>query len=187
MNKGDFMESKLIILRGNSGSGKTTIAKSLQDHLGQGTLLVSQDVVRRDMLKVHDRDGNLSINLIYQIAAYGKGTCGFVIVEGIFNSGRYGEMLKNLIQLYNGNVHTYYFDLTIEETIKRHNTRDKKNEFGEESLRAWWNANDYLGVRGESFFTDDMTQNDVLETIVNKLHLASPVEQEKRQADKQTK
>jgi predicted kinase len=66
------MESKLIIIRGNSGSGKTTTAKNLQNDLGHGTLLVSQDIVRREMLKVHDRDGNLSIDLIRQIAEYGK-------------------------------------------------------------------------------------------------------------------
>ncbi|WP_377890538.1 hypothetical protein [Alkalihalobacillus sp. R86527] len=34
--------SKLIILRGNSASGKSTIAKALQNHYGDGTLLVSQ-------------------------------------------------------------------------------------------------------------------------------------------------
>ena len=50
---------KLIILRGNSGSGKTTVAKELQKKLRNGTagghpLLLSQDVVRRDMLKVKD-------------------------------------------------------------------------------------------------------------------------------------
>ncbi|MBM7706360.1 adenylate kinase family enzyme [Chryseomicrobium aureum] len=61
------MESTLIIIRGNSRSGKTTAAKTLQNQLGNGTLLVSQDVVRRDMLKVHDRDGNPSIDLIRQI------------------------------------------------------------------------------------------------------------------------
>lgn len=77
------MDSKLIIIRGNSGSGKTTIAKKLQHHLGHGTLLIAQDVVRRDMLKVHDREGNLSIELIRQIAEYGKGRCEVVIVEGI--------------------------------------------------------------------------------------------------------
>jgi len=77
------LDSKLIIIRGNSGSGKTTIAKKLQDYLGHGTLLIAQDVVRRDMLKVHDREGNLSIELIRQIAEYGKGRCEVVIVEGI--------------------------------------------------------------------------------------------------------
>ena len=44
--------SKLIMLRGNSGSGKTTIAKELQKHFGRNTMLISQDVIRRDMLWV---------------------------------------------------------------------------------------------------------------------------------------
>jgi len=35
------------------------------------------------MLKVHDREGNLSIELIRQIAEDGKGRCEVVIVEGI--------------------------------------------------------------------------------------------------------
>jgi adenylate kinase family enzyme len=163
------MESKLIILRGNSGSGKTTIAKCLQNHLGHGTLWVSQDVVRRDMLKVHDRDGNLSIDLIRQIAEYGKGKCEFVIVEGILNKSRYGEMLKDLIKFYNQEAYTYYYDLTFEETVIRHNSRTKKMEFGEDSLRAWWNSNDYLEVQGETLFTNDMSQNDVLKQILNQL------------------
>ena len=42
---------KLIILRGNSGSRKTTVAKELQKRFGRNTMLISQDVVRRDMLK----------------------------------------------------------------------------------------------------------------------------------------
>lgn len=41
---------KLIILRGNSGSGKTTVAKELQKRFGRNTMLISQDAVRRDML-----------------------------------------------------------------------------------------------------------------------------------------
>lgn len=33
--------SKIIILRGNSGSGKTTVANALQKKLGRGTLIIS--------------------------------------------------------------------------------------------------------------------------------------------------
>lgn len=42
---------KLIVLRGNSGSGKTAVAKELQKRFGRNTMLISQDAVRRDMLK----------------------------------------------------------------------------------------------------------------------------------------
>lgn len=163
------MASKLIIIRGNAGSGKTTTAKQLQSHLGHGTLLVSQDVVRRDMLKVHDREGNLSIDLIYQIAAYGRDKCEFVIVEGILYKNRYGDMLNRLIQMYAPMTFTYYFDLSFEETVKRHNTRPLKMEFGEESLRAWWNPHDYLDVDGEIRLSNDLSQQDVVNLIINHL------------------
>ena len=42
--------SKLVIIRGNSGSGKTTTAKMLQHRLGRNIMLLSQDVIRREML-----------------------------------------------------------------------------------------------------------------------------------------
>lgn len=163
------MKSTLIIIRGNSGSGKTTTAKRLQQHYGRGTLLVSQDVVRRDMLKVQDRDGNLSLDLIRQIAEYGKGKCEVVIVEGILTQQRYGDMLKQLISFYNGNAHTYYYDLSFRETVRRHNGRGKNTEFGEDSLRDWWTPGDYLGVTGEVQLTDKMTQDEIAELIIKRI------------------
>lgn len=164
------MESKLIIIRGNSGSGKTTIAKKLQRHFGDGTLLVSQDVIRRDMLMVRDREGNPSIDLIRQIAEYGRGKCEYVIVEGILNKNRYGAMLQYLIRFFNQRAYVYYFDLSFEETVKRHNTREKKMEFGEDVLRQWWTPQDYLGVENETIFTDDLSQDEVLQIIFNQIY-----------------
>ncbi|UOY92298.1 kinase [Ectobacillus sp. JY-23] len=163
------METTLIIIRGNSGSGKTTVAKSLQNHLGHGTLLVSQDTVRRDMLQVHDRDGNLSIDLIRQIAEYGKGKCEVVIVEGILSQARYGDMLRQLILFFDQNAFVYYFDLPFEETVSRHNTRSKAAEFGEDALRSWWKSDDYLGVAGEILLTKELSQSDVLDLILHQI------------------
>src|SRR5699024_968057 len=89
---GDTM-TKLILLRGISGSGKTTIARKLQSMLGNGVMRVGQDVIRRYMLNVSDRPGNLSIELIKYITLFGITYCKYVIVEGIFNKGKYGNML----------------------------------------------------------------------------------------------
>ncbi|KAA0765712.1 kinase [Bacillus sp. SH5-2] len=162
-----ILTSTLIILRGNSASGKTTIAKELQEHFGQGTLLVSQDVVRRDMLRVHDTMGNLSHDLLFEITKYGKGKCKFVILEGILNSHRYGDMLKELIHYFEGNAYTYYFDLSLVETIRRHNTREKRHEFGEDALQKWYNPHDTIEVARETIFTDDLTQKDIFDAILN--------------------
>ena len=49
--------SKLIILRGNSGSGKTSVAKALQDKLGPNTMLLSHDMIRMQILHVWGQEG----------------------------------------------------------------------------------------------------------------------------------
>nr|WP_238942709.1 kinase [Planococcus beigongshangi] len=162
------IETKLIILRGNSGSGKTTVAKSLQNRFGDATLLVSQDTVRRDMLKVRDRKGNLSIDLIRQITEYGKGKCEIVILEGILIEEGYGDMLRKLIHFFEGNADVYYFDLPFETTVERHHSRDLSNAFGEEAMRAWWRQQDYLGTEGEMMLTKEMTEEDIVELICSR-------------------
>ena len=73
--------TKLILLRGNSGSGKTTIARNLQSMLGNGVMRVGQDEIRRHMLNVSDRPDNLAIELIKYITLFGIAHCKYVIVE----------------------------------------------------------------------------------------------------------
>ena len=75
--------SKLIILRGNSGSGKTTIAKELQNKFGRNTMVISQDVVRRDMLKVKDGQATEALPLMQDLLVYGKKHSEITILEGI--------------------------------------------------------------------------------------------------------
>ncbi len=58
------IQSKIIIIRGNSGSGKKTVAKELQRKFGRGTLLISQDVIRREMLWVKDGMGTKAVSLL---------------------------------------------------------------------------------------------------------------------------
>ena len=70
---------KLIILRGNSGSGKTTIAKELQKIIGSNTLLVSQDAVRREMLMVSDGPDTKALPMLKELLRYGKDHCETVI------------------------------------------------------------------------------------------------------------
>lgn len=163
------MISKLIILRGNSGSGKTTTASKLQKVLGENTLLVSQDMIRRDMLKVPDREGNLSIELIKQIAEYGLGKCPFVIVEGILINKRYKNMLLELINIFEQNAYVYYFDIPFDVTLIRHSNRAKVNEFGEKEMRSWWNEKDYLGVSNERIITKNSTLEEVVDLILEDL------------------
>ena len=162
--------AKLIIIRGNSGSGKTTLAKGIRNKLPKDkTLIVSQDVIRREMLGVKDRKHNLSIKLIQQIVTYGATHCEYVILEGILEKRIYQEMLTEITELFAPNVLVYYFELPFEETLKRHQTRAQVNEFGPEMMEEWWLSNDCLGVKNEYKMNESQNLDTLIDEIIHKL------------------
>lgn len=75
--------SKLIVLRGNSGSGKSTLAKELQKKFGRNTMIISQDMVRREILKVNDGPTTEALLLMQELLIYGKKHSEIIILEGI--------------------------------------------------------------------------------------------------------
>ena len=157
--------AKLVIIRGNSGSGKSSLARKLQTHYGQGTLLIAQDTVRRDMLKEKVELGNLSIDLTETLARFGYEHDLLVLVEGFYETDIYGEMLERLRGLFSPQIYAYYYDLSFEETVRRHRTRAKQEEFTPIDMKRWWKDRDFLGWEEESFFTDE----DSLETAFDKI------------------
>ena len=76
-------DGEIISILGPSGSGKTTVAKVLQHELGHNVMVVSQDVVRREMLRVKDGAGTKALPLLSELLMYGKNNCETVILEGI--------------------------------------------------------------------------------------------------------
>lgn len=163
------MSSRLLILRGNSGSGKTTIAKRLQRELGSRTMLVSHDVLRREILRVKDEVGNPSIQLVYDMVMYGSTICYDVILEGILPTKKYGEMLHRLVQDFDGRVFAYYFDIPFEETLKRHLSTSTSNDYGEKEMRQWWKDNDYLTAQQETILTSNMSEAQIIQMMLRDL------------------
>jgi chloramphenicol 3-O-phosphotransferase len=49
-------ETRLVVLRGNSASGKSSVAAGLREKFGRGLALVAQDNLRRVVLREHDLD-----------------------------------------------------------------------------------------------------------------------------------
>lgn len=163
--------SKLIILRGNSGSGKTTIAKELQKHFGRNTMLISQDVIRRDMLWVKDGESTEAIPLMKELLAYGIEHSDIVILEGIMYADWYKPLFELAIRLYGTEVYAYYFDLPFEETLKRHQTKPNCNEFGEEAMRRWWREKDFSDVLRERIITSEKEIPDIVTEICRDINL----------------
>ena len=161
MNK----DTQLIILRGNSGSGKTITGKALQRRFGQGTMLISQDVVRREMLFVKDGPDTKACQLLLELALYGKSNCNIVILEGILNSKWYEGLFKNLLHEFNDQIFAYYFDIPFEETLNRHKQKPNAHEFGEKEMRKWWNEKDLIGMIPEVCIHKELSLTEIVNII----------------------
>lgn len=131
----------LVVLRGNSGSGKSLIARMLRDR--RELAVVGQDVLRREVLGVKDGRDNSAVELIDLTVRFVLNRGINVVVEGILRSDIYGPMLQSLAADHRGTTEFFRFDLPFDETLRRHNTKDCK-EFGEQELRRWWRDHDAL-------------------------------------------
>ena len=156
---------KLIILRGNSGSGKTTTGKALQRKFGHGTMLISQDVIRREMLFVKDGPNPEASQLLLELALYGKSNCNIVILEGILNSKWYKKLFENLFDEFTNEIFAYYFDIPFEETLNRHKQKTNAHEFGEKEMKRWWNEKDFLDTISEVCLNKELSLNEIVDMI----------------------
>lgn len=137
------MTAKLIILRGNSASGKTTLANKLAAKLPENqTLVLHQDMLRRDLLHASDREGTLAVPLIETLAEFGRQHYQYTIIEGILRADVYGAMLNRVTTTFAPRVWSYYLALPFEETVLR--DKAKPFPFGEPTLRRWWRDQDQL-------------------------------------------
>ena len=166
-------ETRLVILRGNSASGKSTIAKLLRERLGRGVAWVEQDYLRRMVLREHDQPGLPNIGLIDMVARYALDAGYHVIADGIFGSERYGEMLHGLTDDHVGVSRYYYFDIGVEETLRRHQTK-QLIAVSPEMLRQWYRPRDLLGFVNESIITGDESREQIVTRLVSEVGFCDP-------------
>jgi len=160
------MESVLIIIRGNSGSGKSTISSRLQKTL-ESTFLIPHDLVRRKMLDVRDYAGNDSIVLIKALAQFGRNRYRHIIVEGILKNEIYKDLLSEMLNAFSRNI-VIYMDVTFDETVRRSQNKHDWGEFTIDDLRRWWCNKDYLSVQDELIFNDNDTEAYIIKCIMNR-------------------
>ncbi|NDZ61685.1 kinase [Streptomyces anulatus] len=137
-------ETRLIILRGNSASGKSSVAAGLRESFGRGLAVVGQDNLRRTVLRERDRPGAANIGLIDLTARYALDAGYHVVVEGILYADHYGDMLAGLRADHRGPTHGYYLDVPFAETVARHATKPIADTVDENLLRGWYRPRDVL-------------------------------------------
>ena len=159
-------QPRLIVVRGNSGSGKSSVATALRAAYGRGVAVVGQDNIRRTILRDRDRPGTSNIGLIGEVARYALEHRFHVVVEGILDAGRYGPMLAALREFHGGPSFFYYLDISLEETIRRHATRPQAAEFTAEDMRSWYLRRDLLGCVPERVIGEASSLGHTVDTIL---------------------
>ncbi|MDC0770879.1 amidohydrolase family protein [Streptomyces sp. HD] len=95
-------ETRLIVVRGNSASGKSSIAAGLRERFGRNLALIGQDNLRRVVLRERDRPGAANIGLIGMTARYALDAGFHTVVEGILYADHYAAMLEDLVRDHRG-------------------------------------------------------------------------------------
>jgi len=163
-------QTKLIVVCGNSGSGKSAIASGLRESYGRGVAIVGQDNLRRVVLRDRDRKGAANIGLIGVTARYALDHGFHVIVEGILYADRYAQMLLELRRDHLGGSFFYYID---PETLRRHETKPNAQEFGEAEMTEWYRPRDVLPGGVESVIGTDSSLADSVRRIMDEAGLST--------------
>lgn len=157
--------TKLIVLRGPSGSGKSTVARAVRETQEQQVAIVEQDYLRRTLLKEKDIPNGLNIELIKRTTLFLLDNSRDVVLEGIFDKRRYSTMFKEILVVHPLNNYFFYFDISLEETLRRHQDKPNKDDFGEDEMRRWYKEYDLLDVVDEEIIAEQSSFEETVERV----------------------
>jgi hypothetical protein len=84
-----------------------------------------------------NQDGH-PVGLIDLAARYALSRGFHVIIEGVLNATVYQDSLRRLARDHRGLTRCYLFDVSFEETLRRHASKPVAGAFGEAEMRSWW-------------------------------------------------
>ena len=164
-------DTTLIIIRGNSGSGKSTIARRLQREHGRGCALIEQDYLRRVVLRERDKPGGITPALIDQTVRFALNHGYHAVLEGILHRAKYGPMLTTLLEWHAGPTAVFYLDVSFDETVRRHATRPQAADFTPSDMRSWYTPRDLLGTPHEQVIPESSPLDATLALIATTTNL----------------
>lgn len=161
--------SQLIIIRGNSASGKSSIAKGLRNHFkNQKVAIVGQDLIRRELLADLSGDKKDNVELTEIIINFSLNKNYITVVEGIYGEKKYKSMFERVMKNSSSN-HIYYLDIPFDETLNRHDTKPKRDEYGEKEMKKWFKEKDLLGFDNEIIIGPSSSLQNSINLIIEKL------------------
>lgn len=167
-------QTRLVVMRGNSASGKSSVAATIRDRFGRGLALVAQDNLRRIVLRERDLPGGKNIGLIDTVARYALDAGYHTVVEGIMYADRYGDMLRGLVADHRGVSRCYYLDIPYAQTLERHASKQDLGYLAhvtEADLTKWYRERDVLPGGLETVIGADSALEETVEQIMRETGL----------------
>ncbi|WP_217168897.1 AAA family ATPase [Streptomyces sp. AC512_CC834] len=162
-------DTRLVVVRGNSASGKSSVAAGLRERFGRNLAIVGQDNLRRIVLRERDRPGGANIGLIDLTTRYALDNGFHVVIEGILYADRYGAMLHDLVRAHRGVTRCYYLDVPFATTVFRHATKPDAAYLArvtEDHLRDWYRERDLLPDAVETVIDAASTLDETVQRIM---------------------
>lgn len=157
-------EPVLILLRGPSASGKSTIANKLREKLTGNVAVLEFDTFRNEILGLKGDYYPAATEMYISNSKICTENGYSVILDGIFRDDENNSNLKRLIRKVRVECFLFYFDITLEETLERQKTRAKQIE--ERKIREWFYKPDALGVDNEHKIASSLTTTETVDYIV---------------------
>lgn len=141
---------RLVVLRGPSAAGKTTLAAALQTRWGPGVANVGQDHLRRVVLREHERPGADNVGLIASTVRWCVAAGYHVVLEGMLRTPSYGAMLRELLDEHPGRTDVLHLDVSLDDVLRRHEGRPLASVVSAALVREWYEPADLLGIESEA-------------------------------------
>ncbi|MET8152040.1 hypothetical protein ACIBSW_40375 [Actinoplanes sp. NPDC049668] len=95
-----------------------------------------------------------------------------VVLDGILHTGQHGTLLRDLIAGHPGPSFTFWLDVSLDETLRRHAGRQDLAHVSAASMRSWYSPLDLLGVPGELVIDEASSLEQTVATILHQSRLA---------------
>lgn len=150
--------SKLIIVRGNSGSGKSTAAFAIAQKSKHKIAVIEADYYRERMLFPKGECKEDVAALMFHNIKYCLDQGYHVIWDSIFFAhDRNRASFREFFDYHPEDNFIFNFDVSFEETAKRHQTRQSRHEFSAEQMRDWYKPVEPLGYDFEHIIPESNT------------------------------
>lgn len=152
-------------------------SEAIRPRMAVGKL--EQDYLRRTVLREHDSAaiGPVAPTFITATARTALDLGYHVILEGILHTERYAAVLHRLIDDHSGPVAVFYLDVSFDETVRRHLSRDEPIPVTPDEMRRWYTHRDLLDVPGETVIGETSTFEQTVTTILHASGLTTAVPQ----------